>query len=68
MKNVVCVAVVLAVTLALALLAGIFYQTRAVDCGMCGAYVHEWWSVRNMDDTEFIDVCEHCYLDVRNAQ
>lgn len=30
------------------LLAGIFYNTRTIECGACGAHVHEWWQVENM--------------------
>ena len=32
-----------------------------VECGCCGAHVTEWWYVRNMDDTAFVEVCEDCY-------
>lgn len=44
------------------LLAGIFYNTRTIECGACGAHVHEWWQVENMEGTELVGVCEHCYL------
>lgn len=43
---------------------GIFGNTLPKECGSCGAIVHNTWSVRNMDDTAFVDVCEHCYIDI----
>lgn len=36
---------------------------RSIECGVCGAHVHDWWKIRNMSDTEFVCVCEYCYLD-----
>lgn len=38
-------------------------NTSYIECGMCGAHVHDWWKIRNMSDTEFVNVCEYCYLD-----
>lgn len=37
------------------------YNTRTIECGMCGAHVHDWWVVRNDDNTGFVDVCSKCY-------
>lgn len=34
------------------------------ECGVCGAHVNEWWYVRNDADTDFVEVCEHCYVGV----
>lgn len=42
---------------------GIFINNQPTKCGMCGAHVHDWWKIRNMSDTEFVNVCEYCYLD-----
>lgn len=39
-------------------------NTSYIECGMCGAHVHDWWKIRNAEDTEFVDVCEYCYLTV----
>ena len=32
-----------------------------IECGTCGAHVHDWWYVRNMANTEFVEVCQSCY-------
>lgn len=45
----------------LALLGGIFYNTRTIECGSCGAIVHNWWQVSNIHTGELVDVCERCY-------
>lgn len=36
-------------------------EEQAVECGMCGAHVIEWWYVRNDADTAFVEVCHDCY-------
>lgn len=46
---------------------GIFGNTMPKECGSCGAIVHDVWSVRNMDDTAFVDVCENCYNDINES-
>lgn len=35
-----------------------------VECGSCGAHVHDWWTIRNMKDTEWVEICEFCYQNV----
>lgn len=32
-----------------------------IECGSCGAHVIEWWKVRNIDNTDFVEVCGKCY-------
>ena len=34
---------------------------ETIECGTCGAHVIEWWYVRDMDDTCFVEVCGNCY-------
>lgn len=36
-------------------------QIERVECGTCGAQVTNWWYVRNMEDTDFVEVCSFCY-------
>lgn len=36
-------------------------QIKRIECGACGAQVTDWWYVRNMTDTDFVEVCSFCY-------
>ena len=35
---------------------------ESVECGTCGAHVTNWWTIRNDADTDWVNVCELCYL------
>ena len=35
---------------------------ESVECGTCGAHVTDWWTIRNDADTDWVNVCELCYL------
>lgn len=39
--------------------------SRTIECGTCGAHVHDWWYVRS-DTGNLIEVCEPCYLEARD--
>lgn len=49
-----------AILLAIIALAVIAYPS---ECSMCGASVHDVWSVRGNDG--FVKVCQECYRDMR---
>ena len=36
-----------------------------IECGVCGAHVHDWWYIGkdDADTSPFIEVCQFCYLD-----
>ena len=36
-------------------------QADYITCGACGAHVHDWWYVENINDGEPVEVCEFCY-------
>ena len=36
-------------------------QDDFIECGACGAHVHDWYYIRNADDTAFVEVCQYCY-------
>lgn len=36
-------------------------RTEYVECGSCGAHVHDWWYVENINDGKSVEVCEFCY-------
>lgn len=33
----------------------------AIECGACGAHVHEWHYVANVNTGEPVPVCDECY-------
>ena len=37
-------------------------QGGYIECGACGAHVHDWWYERS-EGGELIEVCELCYQD-----
>lgn len=57
----ICVNLVKGIILAL-LIAVMWHVVNVHECGMCGADTVDVYHVSNMDYTEIIDVCEHCYL------
>lgn len=42
-------------------------EPETIECGACGAHVTDWWYVRDMQNTEFVEVCSFCYDAVINA-
>lgn len=61
-----CAIVVLCVTLIMCAIAWVDVtenqaQDTYVTCGSCGAHVHDWWYVENINDGEPVEVCEFCY-------
>lgn len=40
-------------------------NTAYVECGMCGAHVHDWWYIHkdNADESPLVPVCQFCYQD-----
>lgn len=53
----------LIITVNMALLIAFMWRVVNVhECGMCGADTVDVYHVSNMDNTEIVDVCEHCYL------
>ena len=36
-------------------------QDDFVECGACGAHVHNWYYVTSMDGQDLVEVCEYCY-------
>lgn len=36
-------------------------HTSAIYCGSCGAHVHNWWYVENINNGEPVEVCGFCY-------
>ena len=53
--------VIISIILALFGLGAVEPEPAYIECGCCGAHVTEWWYVRNMDDTAFVEVCHDCY-------
>ena len=51
------------VTLILSLIMTLFAPTGgfAVECGACGAHVHEWRFVASYSTGEPVPVCDECY-------
>lgn len=44
-----------------------YFDNMPINCGICGAHVHDYWYVSNDSQTELIKVCEPCYLEVRET-
>lgn len=40
-------------------------NTAYVECGVCGAHVHDWWYIHkdDTDDSPLVPVCQFCYQD-----
>lgn len=40
-------------------------NTAYIECGVCGAHVHDWWYIRKNapDDSPLVPVCQFCYQD-----
>lgn len=40
-------------------------NTAYVECGMCGAHVHDWWYIHKdaSDESPLVPVCQFCYQD-----
>ena len=36
-------------------------QDGYIECGGCGAHVHDWWYVENANNGKLVEVCEFCY-------
>lgn len=36
-------------------------ENTYITCGSCGAHVHNWWYVENINNGEPVEVCEFCY-------
>lgn len=41
-------------------------EDEAIECGACGAHVHDWYYVRSMDGQDFVEVCNYCYEAMQN--
>lgn len=40
-------------------------NTAYIECGMCGAHVHDWWYIHKdaSDESPLVSVCQFCYQD-----
>lgn len=36
-------------------------QDEYIECGGCGAHVHDWYYIQNMAGTDVVAVCRDCY-------
>lgn len=36
-------------------------QDEFIECGACGAHVHDWYYVQSMDGQNLVEVCGYCY-------
>lgn len=36
-------------------------SNTTIECGSCGAHVHEWWTIDNIYTGKPVEVCEVCY-------
>ena len=39
-------------------------QIRYHECAICRAHIIDYWMVRDMEDTEWIELCQFCYKDL----
>ena len=60
-----CVAMAVTAVL-LGVIVFLLVNLQPTKCDMCGAMVHDTWSVYNGE--EFIQVCERCVNDIDNAE
>lgn len=40
-------------------------NTAYIECGVCGAHVHDWWYIHKdaSDESPLVPVCQFCYQD-----
>lgn len=40
-------------------------NTAYIECGVCGAHVHDWWYIHKdaFDESSLVSVCQFCYQD-----
>lgn len=40
-------------------------NTAYIECGVCGAHVHDWWYIHkdNANKSPLVPVCQFCYQD-----
>jgi len=36
-------------------------EDNYIECGGCGAHVHDWYYIENMQGTDLVAVCANCY-------
>lgn len=36
-------------------------EDEYIECGGCGAHVHDWYYIQNMAGTDLVEVCRDCY-------
>lgn len=36
-------------------------EDEYIECGGCGAHVHDWYYIQNMSGTDVVAVCRDCY-------